>query len=76
MATTTIKIEHKDGKTIVSNNKGDVWDFNGRLDDTTAIASIVFFTLQAQFDKMSFWANNYEIRFAMECEEKDDKLED
>lgn len=54
MATTTIKIEHKDGKTIVSNNKGDVWDFNGRLDDTTAIASIVFLHYRHNLIKCHF----------------------
>lgn len=74
MATTTIKIVHKDEHTIVSNDKGDKWDINGRLDDATAIASIVFFTLHKEFDKLSGYAENFEIRITMENELKNRKI--
>ena len=67
MATTTITITKKRGKTIVRNDKGQEWSFH-KMDDATAVASLVFFTIYRQFDKMSMVSDNFTISFSMDSD--------
>lgn len=67
MEATTITITQKRGKTIVRNDKGNEWSFKD-VDETTAIASLVFYTLYKQFNKMSTFSANFSISLTMESE--------
>lgn len=67
METTTITITQKRGKTIVKNDKGNEWSFKN-MDEPTAIASLVFYTLYHQFNKMSVCSENFSISLTMESE--------
>ena len=66
MAKTTIKVRHQNGNTVVSNDKGSEWSFGGRLDNETAIASIVFFTILRNFDSVKNVSDDFEIELTME----------
>ena len=42
-------VRHEDNKTILSNGKGNEWCMQG-VDDETAIASLIFFSVKNRFD--------------------------
>ena len=47
-----LTVRHEKGKTILSNGKGSEWCMKG-VDDETAIASLVFYTLKSRFKQMT-----------------------
>lgn len=53
-------VRHKENKTILSNGKGNEWCMQG-VDDETAIASLIFFSVKHRFDKMRAIADNFKI---------------
>ena len=73
MAKTTIKVRHQNGNTVVSNDKGSEWSFGGRLDNETAIASIVFFTILRNFDSAKNISDDFEIELTMEIRDNSGK---
>lgn len=60
-------VRHEDGKTILSNGKGNEWCMQG-VDDETAIASLIFFSVKNRFDRMHAIADNFKIECTLECE--------
>ena len=74
MAKTTIKVRHQNGNTVVSNDKGSEWSFGGRLDNETAIASIVFFTILRNFDSAKNISDDFEIELTMEIRDNSCKI--
>ena len=74
MAKTTIKVRHQNGNTVVSNDKGSEWSFGGRLDNETAIASIVFFTILRNFDSVKNFSDDFEIELTMEIRDNSGKI--
>lgn len=73
MTKTTISITRKNGETIVSNNSGSEWTFRGRLDDATAIASIVFFTLNRRFEQVRNFSSDFSLAITLAEEINDGK---
>lgn len=67
MAKTTIKITHKEGNTVASNDKGYQWTFPN-MDSETAIASMVFFTLHREFEKCKLLSEDFVIEFSMDAQ--------
>lgn len=63
----TMTIRHKGNKTYLSNNMGNEWCMHG-LDDETAIASLIFFSVKNRFDRMHAIADNFKIECSLECE--------
>lgn len=63
--TITITVKRVKGVLHVSNNRGQEWSFTS-MDETTAIASLVFFTLYKKEAFLSLFANNYSIKLTME----------
>lgn len=59
-----MKVERKGETTILSNGKGSEWTME-QVDDETAIASLVFFTLKHRFDKLRNVSGNFEIKITM-----------
>lgn len=62
-----LSVRHEDGKTILSNGKGNEWCMQG-VDDETAIASLIFFSVKNRFDRMRAIADNFKIECTLECE--------
>lgn len=60
----TLKVERKGETTILSNGKGSKWTME-HVDDETAIASLVFFTLKHRFDQLRDVSGNFEIKITM-----------
>ena len=66
MSKTTIKVSHKDGHTVVSNDKVE-WTFgNYNMLDETIIASLVFQTIFVKFKEMTLCGSDFTIDFTME----------
>lgn len=62
-----LSVRHEKGKTILSNGKGNEWCMKG-VDDETAIASLVFFTLKHRFDNMRMVSDNFKIEVTLDDE--------
>ena len=66
MSKTTIKVSHKNGHTVVSNDKVE-WTFgNYNMLDETIIASLVFQTIFMEFKEMTAYSDDFTIDFTME----------
>ena len=63
-------VRHENDKTFLSNGKGNEWCMQG-VDDETAIASLIFFSVKNRFDRMRAIADNFKI----ECTLTDEFLE-
>lgn len=62
-----LTVRHEKNKTILSNGIGNEWCMKG-VDDETAIASLVFFTLKHRFNRMRDIADNFKIQVTLEDE--------
>lgn len=62
-----LTVRHKNDKTFLSNGKGNEWCMQG-VDDETAIASLVFFTLKHRFDNMRMVSDNFKIEVTLDDE--------
>lgn len=62
-----LSVRHERNKTILSNGIGNEWCMKG-VDDETAIASLVFFTLKNRFDRMRAIADNFKIKVTLDDE--------
>lgn len=60
-------IRHEKGKTILSNGKGNEWCMQG-VDDETAIASLIFFSVKNRFDRMQTLSDYFKIEVTLEEE--------
>ena len=66
MSKTTIKVSHKNGHTVVSNDKVE-WTFgNYKMLDETIIASLVFQTIFMKFKELTAYSDDFTIDFTME----------
>lgn len=66
MSKTTIKVSHKNGHTVMSNDKVE-WTFgNYNMLDETIIASLVFQTIFVKFKEMAAYSDDFTIDFTME----------
>lgn len=59
-----LKVERKNGKTFLSNDRGNSWTIP-HVDDETAIGTLVFFTMKHAFEKYSCLADSFEIEMIM-----------
>lgn len=62
-----LSVRHEKGKTILSNGKGNEWCMKG-VDDETAIASLIFFTLKNRFLRMRNIMDNFKIEVTLDEE--------
>lgn len=60
-------IRHERDITILSNGNGNEWCMQG-VDDETAIASLIFFSVKNRFDKMRAIADNFKIEVTLDDE--------
>lgn len=60
-------IRHENGKTILSNGKGNEWCMQG-VDDETAIASLIFFSVKNRFDRMRTLSDKFKIEVTLDDE--------
>ena len=66
MSKTKIKVTHKDGNTVVSNDKVE-WTFGDhKMLDETIIASLVFQTIFMRFKELTAYSDDFTIEFTME----------
>lgn len=59
--TVVIKAVRKNGRTTISNDKGDKWSCLGNMPERYAIASLVTYTLCARLGAVSAISDNFEI---------------
>ena len=62
---TTLYIEKKNGEIRLTNSQGSEWRFS-HIDDVTAIAAVVFYTLKSRVDLHDAFWSNYHINFTIE----------
>ena len=62
-----MSIRHEGNKTILSNGKGNEWCMQG-VDDETAIASLIFFSVKNRFDKMLTLSDRFKIEVTLNDE--------
>lgn len=56
-----IKAERKNGRTIVSNNRGDKWKCLGNMPEGYSISALVNFTFIKAIDDMYSCHNNFKV---------------
>ena len=61
-----IKIERKDGMTILSNDRGDQWTCLGNMPELYSLSALVTFTLQRAFEKAKLFSDDFEIEMEVE----------
>lgn len=59
--TVVIKAVRKNGRTTISNDKGDKWSCLGNMPERYSIASLVTYTLCARLEKLTAVSDNFEI---------------
>lgn len=59
--TVVIKAVRKNGRTTISNDKGDKWSCLGNMPERYAIASLVTYTLCARLEKLTALSEHFEI---------------
>lgn len=69
MMKTTITVSCKNGKLSVENSFGQKWEFK-KMSESTAIAAIVFYTIDSTFQKWREISENFRINFAMDINEQ------
>lgn len=62
-----LTVRHEKNKTFLSNGKGNEWCMQG-VDDETAIASLVFFSLKHRFDRMRSISDRFKIEVTLDDE--------
>lgn len=69
MASVKIKVTSRNGKTIVTTDKGAEFKFGGKMLSETVIASLVFQTVYMKFKQLSIVSENFEISLTMDYTE-------
>ena len=67
----TLSVGRKNGKLILSNGIASEWKMTG-VDEKTAIASLVYYTIFSRFDQLSCFSSNFKIDISL-CESINDK---
>lgn len=62
--TIILTVGRSKGKLVLDNNRGQVWKMSG-VDDETALAALVFFTLKGRLDQFSCFSDNFEIELTI-----------
>ncbi|MBQ5922306.1 MAG: hypothetical protein IIW91_10280 [Alistipes sp.] len=65
-AVTTVLIKHKGNRITMINHRGDKWNVNG-IDDDSALAALLFFTVKHRYEDMRMLSDNFAIRISMEA---------
>lgn len=65
-AVTTILIKHKGNRITLTNHRGDKWNVSG-IDDDSALAAFLFFTVKHRYEDMRNLSDNFAIRISMEA---------
>ena len=60
----TLTVGRKIGRIYLSNGIGQEWKMTG-VDEKTAIASLVYFTLFSRFDITSMYSDNFKIEISI-----------
>lgn len=60
-----LKVERKNGKTYLSNGRGNSWTIP-HVDSDSAIGMLVFFTMKHAFEKYTCLADSFEIEMTMD----------
>jgi hypothetical protein len=67
----TLSVGRKNGKLVLSNGKSSEWKMTG-VDEKTAIASLVYFSIFSRFDQLSCFSSDFKIDVSL-CESIKDK---
>lgn len=70
----TLSVGRKNGKLVLSNGKSSEWKMTG-VDEKTAIASLVYFTIFSRFDQLSCFSSDFKLDVSL-CESIKDKSND
>ena len=71
----TIRAERKNGKTIVSNNRGDKWECLGNMPEGYSIRALVNFTFIRAIDDMMSCHNRFKVEMIItELEDEKSKV--
>lgn len=71
----TIRAERKNGKTIVSNNRGDKWECLGNMPEGYSISALVNFTFIRAIDDMMSCHNRFKVEMIItELEDEKSKV--
>lgn len=65
-AKTTILIRHEGKRITLINHRGDKWNVSG-MDDDSALAALLFFTVKHRYKDMRKLSDNFAIRISMEA---------
>lgn len=65
-AVTTILIKRKGNRITLINHRGDKWHVDG-IDDDSALAALLFFTVKHRYEDMRNLSDNFAIRISMEA---------
>lgn len=60
----TLTVGRKNGKLYLNNGIGQEWKMSG-VDEKTAIASLVYFSLFSKFDITSMYSSNFKIELTI-----------
>lgn len=63
---TTVSVKRKNGKITLINDKGKEWTMKG-IDDESAIAALLFFTVKYKYEEMRMLSDDFAIRISMEA---------
>ena len=65
MEKATIKITHKDGKTLVGNGV-KTWEYDPSMMDETIIASLIFQTVFVRFNTLTEFSGDFSVKLTMD----------
>lgn len=63
---TTISVKRQNGEITLRNDKGVEWTMKG-IDDESAIAALIFFTVKHKYEAMRILSDDFSIRISMEA---------
>lgn len=60
-----LTLQRKNGKLILMNDKSSKWEFSN-VDEETAIAALIFYTLKTRYNQQLVFSDNFKIKFSIE----------
>lgn len=64
--TVEVKVEVKDGKVHLENNRGDSWDMPKYFSERVALASLVYGSLLHNLEDVSLYSGHYRVQMKVE----------
>lgn len=63
---TTVSVKRQNGEITLINGEGKEWTMKG-IDEESAIAALLFFTVKYKYEAMKILSDDFSIRISMEA---------